>query len=95
MMDFQENMDMANQITTVLSDSLSNMDQDWNDEDMEKELQCLMEEDFYQPVEIPQLKNKMHVTFEEPLHDEPEPAAPEPVPESGSDVNENPVPANV
>ena len=58
MMDMQENMDMANQITNVLSDALST-DTEWNDDDMEKEFSILMEEDYYQPVDVPVLQNKM------------------------------------
>ena len=75
MMDMQENMDMANQITNVLSDALST-DTEWNDDDMEKEFSILMEEDYYQPVDVPVLQNKMTPSF---VQEDTEPPQIEPV----------------
>lgn len=48
--DMQSSMEVAGEITSVLGDV---PDSEWDDADMEAELRCLMDEDFYCPIETP------------------------------------------
>ena len=65
-MDMQENMQVADEITSALGESLST-NSELTDDEMQKELEVLFEEDFYQPVEIPLLKNSMPSAETEPV----------------------------